>query len=127
MKRLYYLADGIESADEAVDDLHHAGINDNSLHVMGRNKKMITCHKLHIASSFQELDISYYALIGAVIGGFIALSIFVTLIITQLFLLNPIPTSLLLSMVQVLIFIGTMLGGVYALTFESHHTARFSE
>ena len=127
MKRLYYLADSIESADETVDDLHQAGINDHSLHVLGRDKKMIIDHKLHIASPFQELDISYFAMIGAAIGGCIAFGIFVTLILGQLFVLNPIAPILLILMVLVLISIGTLLGGGYGLTVENHHITRFSE
>mgnify|MGYP000624354653 CR=1 FL=1 len=68
MKRLYYLADSIQSLDETVEDLHEMGIEDQSLHVLGRDKQMIKDHKLHQATTFQELDISYSTIMGAALG-----------------------------------------------------------
>ncbi|MEH6348157.1 MAG: hypothetical protein V7785_23875 [Bermanella sp.] len=127
MKRLYYLADSIQSLDETVDDLHEVGIGDQSLHVLGRDKQMIKDHKLHMATAFQELDISYSTLVGAASGLTIGLSVLATIIMTQSFSQAPITQGPMLLSLLLTVFMGTLVGGVYGSTHKNHNITRFSE
>jgi len=51
-KRLYDLADSIQTADESVEELHAASINNHRQHELGRDKQTIIYHKLHITLPF---------------------------------------------------------------------------
>ncbi len=127
MKRLYYFADNIELADETIDDLHSAGIKDNRLHVMGRDKQTIIKHNLHTATPFQERDIGYFAMIGAGVGLVFGLCLIVVLHIAQIFLLNPITPFLLLGIMLLFTFLVSLSGAIYGFTTENHHITPFNE
>ena len=127
MKRLYYLADSIQSLDETVEDLHGVGIEDQSLHVLGQDKQMIKDHKLHQATAFQELDISYSTIMGAALGLTIGLSVMATVIMAQLFSPTTMASGPMLVSLLLTVFMGTLVGGVYGSTHKNHNITRFSE
>ena len=79
MKRLYYLADTIESAESISSELHQEGITDWNFHIMSYDKKGLKSHHLHSTNSFvHEHDgirlAERGALIGVVSGIFVAIS-----------------------------------------------------
>ncbi len=57
MKRLYYLTDNIEAAEQLSERLHKDGITDWNFHVLGKDKANIVKHHLHSTTPLQELDI----------------------------------------------------------------------
>lgn len=72
MKRLFYLADTIDSVQSISDDLHDHGVSNWRFHIISRDEAGLYTHRLHGASVLDRTDLARFmergAMIGAVIG-----------------------------------------------------------
>ncbi len=68
MKRLYYLTDNIDSAEQISNDLHAAGITDWNFHVLSKDEAGLYKRHIHTANYVQKLDIVRNAERGALLG-----------------------------------------------------------
>ncbi|WP_339799082.1 hypothetical protein [uncultured Marinobacter sp.] len=72
MKRLFYLAENIDSVQSISDDLHAHDVSDWRFHIVSRDEAGLYTHRLHTASVLDRTDLARYlergAIIGAVIG-----------------------------------------------------------
>ena len=126
MKRLYYLTDNLNYADQTSQHLHSAGVDDKYLHVLGNDKKEINSHHLHAASRLFELDIIGSAWRGVVIGLVLGFVCFISVLLAQI-LLHSISPVAMLVMVSVFPFLGGSVGVLFGLTKENHHVVRFHD
>ncbi|MCL6416755.1 hypothetical protein MIB92_13930 [Aestuariirhabdus sp. Z084] len=83
MKRLYYLADDLESVDRISEDLHAEGISDWRFHVFSKDNDGLLHHHLHSATPLQSSNIIYSGERGAIVGGLSGLLICLLMIGTQ--------------------------------------------
>ena len=124
MKRLYYLTDDINAAEEASDRLHQEGISDWNLHVLGKDKAELFHHHLHSTTPLQELDIIRSGERGALLG--IATGILVTGFVVYF---TPLGASLnwLAQAAIVLLFscFGAWLGGLVGVSTDNYKLRRF--
>lgn len=126
MKRLYYLTDSLNSADQTSLHLHGAGIADKYLHVLGNDKKEINLHHLHAASALDELDIVRLGWRGAVIGMILGFVCFISVLLAQI-LLHSISPVAMLGMVLIFPFLGVLVGMLFGFTKENYHIMRFHD
>ena len=72
MRRLYYIAEDVETTRRVSDALHADGITDHHFHVVARDEAGLYRHHVHSASTLQQLDVIHtgerFAMAGAVGG-----------------------------------------------------------
>lgn len=133
MKRLYYLADNIDSVANVAADLYRKGITGWNFHVMSRNRQTLKYHRIHTSNSFlHDRDSVRLAERGALIG--VVAGICLTL---SLIMLTPVLEVHLLAITLVVITclatyllmgtLGAMLGGIYGSKFENNKIRKFHD
>jgi len=126
MRRLYYLADDIETTKAVSEALHREGIRDWNFHVLAKDELGLYAHHIHSATAYQQLDIVHtgerYAIAGAAIAFAIGLACYFT---------QPLPweTNALTVALMTLLggFFGAWQGGMVGLKRESYKVAPFHE
>ena len=72
MRRLYYIADNLETTRAISETLHDEGIVDWNFHVVAKNESGLYQHHIHSANTYQQLDIIHtgerWAMVGACVG-----------------------------------------------------------
>ncbi|HSG87580.1 MAG TPA: hypothetical protein VLA56_00090 [Pseudomonadales bacterium] len=72
MRRLYYIADDLETTRQVSDGIHAEGITDHDFHVVSRDEAGLYRHHIHSATTYQQLDVVHtgqrWAMAGAVVG-----------------------------------------------------------
>ncbi|QXP90804.1 hypothetical protein KW114_01145 [Methylococcus capsulatus] len=68
MKRLYYLADNLDSVERISDALHKEGISDWNFHVISKDQAGLYRRHIHSANFIQKSDAVRYAERGAMVG-----------------------------------------------------------
>ncbi|MDF9391603.1 MULTISPECIES: hypothetical protein [Methylococcus] len=68
MKRLYYLADNLDSVERISDALHKEGITDWNFHVISKDQAGLYRRHIHSANFIQKSDAVRYAERGAMAG-----------------------------------------------------------
>ena len=76
MKRLMYLTKNIDELDNAEHELENKGIPRSHINVLSNDANALARHDLPRLSDWSSLDITYYGLIGAVIGFVLAVLLF---------------------------------------------------
>jgi hypothetical protein len=126
MRRLYYLADDLETTQRVSDALHAEGIRDWNFHVLAKDEAGLYQHHIHAATTYQQLDVIHtgerYALIGALVTGAVAL---------VCFFVQPLPFRV--DALAGVLFtalgacFGAWQGGMVGLTRESYKIAPFHD
>jgi hypothetical protein len=126
MRRLYYLADDLETTKRVSDALHGEGILDWNFHVLAKDEAGLYQHRIHAATTYHQLDVIHtgerWGFLGAAIGLAIALTCYV---------LQPLPwpvdpfTVVLMTLVGGLF--GAWQGGMVGLTRENYQLAPFHD
>jgi hypothetical protein len=72
MRRLYYIAEDVETTRRVSDALHGDGITDHDFHVVARDEAGLYTHHVHSATTYQQVDIIHtgerFAMVGACAG-----------------------------------------------------------
>lgn len=124
MKRLYYLTNNINIAEQVSDRLHQEGITDWNFHVLGKDKANVISHHLHSATPLQELDIIRSGERGVMLGFLIGV-----LVMAAIALLTPLGAQMnLLAQVGTVVlfsFFGAWVGGLVGVSTENYKIRRF--
>ncbi len=124
MKRLYYLADNLDTVDEIAAALHRAGINDWNFHVLSKDDAGLYKHHLHSATPLHRRDIVRTGERGALLGFGVGLlaAIFAVLLLE----LSPVHSMIVFVIAVALpTLFGAWVGGMVGLSLENHKIARF--
>lgn len=122
MRRLYYLAPSIDSAKEISRDLHQHGVSDWRFHILCKDDKGVTTHRLHAASALQRTDLVRILERGLLCG-----------LVTGLLILFPaayLKTFTLESWMLISGFcmlVGAWVGGIGGISNSHYVTRRFDE
>ena len=126
VRRLYYVADDLETSQRISDELHSEGISDWNFHVLTKDIDGLYRHHIHSATPIHELDIVHtgerWAMVGALVCFVVALAIHLS---------GALPWST--SSVSVLLFtlvgglFGAWQGGMVGLTRENYKIEPFHE
>jgi hypothetical protein len=126
MRRLYYLADDLETTRLVSEALHAEGIRDWNFHVLARDEAGLYQHSIHAATTYQQLDVIHtgerWAVGGAVIAGIAA---------AFCYYVQPFPFEVdtLAAVLFTLLggFFGAWQGGMVGLSRENYKIAPFHD
>lgn len=124
MKRLYFLADNLDTVDEVAIALHNEGIRDWNFHVLSKDEAGLYKHHLHAATPLQQRDIIRAGERGALLGFALGLAA----AIVSLLLLDWSPTHgkvVFAIAVALPTLFGAWVGGLVGLSLENYKIARF--
>lgn len=80
MRRLYYIADDLETTGRVSDGIHAEGFSDHDFHVVSRDEAGLYQHRIHSATTYQQLDVIHtgqrFAIVGACAGLLFALGLY---------------------------------------------------
>lgn len=72
MRRLFYVADDLETTRAVSDAVHEEGIRDHDFHVVSRDEAGLFRHRIHSAMTYHQLDVIHtgerWALAGVGVG-----------------------------------------------------------
>ncbi len=123
MKRLYYLTDNIEAAEQLSERLHKDGMIDWNFHVLGKDKATIIKHHLHSTTPLQELDIIRSGELG-VIAGLAVSALLVPVIMISNFGQN-VHWLWLAAAVGFFACFGAWVGGLIGISSENYKIKKF--
>ena len=126
MKRLYFLANTLDSVSKISDDLHRQGINDWHIHVLSRNEAGLYHRHIHSTHVFQQNDVLHSGELGALAGGTLGLMIAMGLELLTPFG-DPLPLAILILIAGLFTLFGAWSGGLAGVTRENYKTARFHD
>ena len=80
MRRLYYIADHLETTRAISETLHEEGVTDWNFHVVAKNESGLYQHHIHSATPIHQLDIIHtgerWAIAGACVGLFAGVAVY---------------------------------------------------
>lgn len=124
MRRLYYIADDVETTRQVSDTIHAEGVSDHDFHVVARDEAGLYTHRIHSATTYQQLDVIHSGERWAMGGAAIAL-----LVVVLLHLLAPwgVRPDLLSGAALVLLggLFGAWQGGMIGMSRENYKLAPF--
>jgi len=123
MRRLYYLAEDVETTVDISDKVHALGISDWNFHVLAKDESGIYTHRLHSALPYHKRDVirsgERWALAGGVLGFLAAI------------LLSLTPAGIDAVNGSLIVLVGLLLGicaGLYSgRSRENYKIARFHD
>jgi hypothetical protein len=126
VRRLYYLAEDVETTRRVQEALHTEGIRDWHFHVLAKDEAGLYQHRVHSANTYQQLDVIHTGERFGLIGG--AIGLLAGLIC---YLLQPLPweTNAFTVLLMTLLggFFGAWQGGMVGLTRENYKLAPFHD
>lgn len=124
MKRLYYLADNLNTVDEIAAALYRAGISDWNFHVLSKDDAGLYMHHLHSASPLHKRDVIRTGERGALLG--LGIGLLAAIFSVLLLELSPVHSFVVFGIAVVLpTLFGAWAGGLVGLSLENHKVARF--
>lgn len=124
MKRLYYLADHLDTVDAVAGALRRFGISNWHFHVLSRDDAGLYQHHLHSATPLHQRDVIRTGERGALLG--FAVGLVAALLVLALLELSPVHNLVVLAVAVVLpTLFGAWAGGLVGLSLENHKIARF--
>jgi hypothetical protein len=124
MKRLYYLTESIDAAEQLSERLHKEGITDWNFHVLGKDKDNIVKHHLHSTTPLQELDIVRSGERG-VLTGLIVGAVFVAVMMMVTSFGQNVHWVWLFSFIMFFAFFGAWIGGLIGVSTENYKIKKF--
>lgn len=107
MRRLYYLAEDLNTTEAVSARLHAEGISDWNFHVLAKDASGLYTHQIHSALAHHQKDIIRTGELGAIYGGVLFAGVAALLLIAGLF-------DWLSSWIDVVLWgvLGVLLGGL---------------
>ena len=72
MKRLYFVAEDVDTCERVSQTLHSEGIREGNFHVLAKDEAGLYQHRVRSATTYQQLDVIHtgerWALAGAAVG-----------------------------------------------------------
>ncbi|RRJ84306.1 hypothetical protein [Aestuariirhabdus litorea] len=124
MKRLYYLTDSIESAEQISEDLHAEGVSDWRFHIISRDTEGLMHHQLRAATPLHSTNIVHSGERGAIMGGLSGLLISLLIIGTQP-VGEQISSTAVILITALCIISGGWVGALSGRHQQNYKTARF--
>jgi len=127
MKRLYYLAESMQSTQAISDDLHQAGITDWNFHVLSRsNESGLYRRHIHSANITHKSDLIHSAERGIVFGFFTGILLAAFLALVPLY--GTTIGGLAIFFILLLgVLLGGWVGGFVGIQKENYKIARFHD
>ena len=126
MKRLYYLADSLDTADDVARALHNEGISDWNFHVLSKDEAGLYKHHLHAATPLHQRDLIRTGERGALLGFCVGMA--AAIFSATLLELASVHTMIVFSIALILpTLFGAWLGGLIGLSTENHKITRFHD
>jgi hypothetical protein len=126
MKRLYYLAEDLDTTERISTDLHREGISDWNFHVISKDEAGLYKRHLHSASFVQKYDVVRYAERGAMVGFVIALLAMAYVISNEPF--GPQTSGLVyVAIFGFITLFGAWVGGLMGLATENQKIAAYHD
>lgn len=124
MKRLYYLADNLDTVDSVANALHRAGISDWHFHVLNKDEAGLYKHHLHSATPLHRRDVIRTGERGALLG--FGIGLLAAIISVLLLEMSPTHSIVVFGVAIVLpTLFGAWAGGLVGLSLENHKVERF--
>lgn len=122
MKRLYYLTDKIEFAEEISANLTMNNIDKHHIHVLSKNEAGVITHHLNGPNLLERLDFARCALYGMITGLMVA----ILALFAGHFLIGMEFSWLgQFAMIVLIMLFGTWVGGLIGFANENIHLKRF--
>lgn len=124
MRRLYYIADDLQTTRRVSDAIHAEGISDHDFHVVSRDEAGLYTHRIHSATTYQQLDVIHTGERWALGGGVIAAIVVIVLYLGSPWGFRP---DLLSGMALILLggLFGAWQGGMIGMSRENYKLAPF--
>lgn len=124
MKRLYYLTENLDTADDVAKALHAEGVSDWNFHVLSKDEAGLYKHHLHAATPLHQRDLIRTGERGALLG--LAAGMAAAIFSAMLIELSSVHTAMVFAIAVVLpTLFGAWLGGLVGLSTENHKITRF--
>lgn len=124
MKRLYYLADTLDSTEKISRDIHAAGITDWRFHVISRDEAGLYRRHVQSATLLQRLDFMRDYRRGLLIG--LLLAVVITTLMRSIELFGPGAGIYVYGMMFIIIALfGGWLGGLIGVAAENRNLRDF--
>lgn len=124
MKRLYYLTECLDSAEQISNDLHRAGITDWHFHVLSKDAAGLYKRHVHSANFIHKLEIVRYAERGAIVGFVLALMVTAYVITAEPF--GPSTSGLVyMAIFGFITLFGAWVGGLTGIATENQQIAAY--
>jgi hypothetical protein len=126
MRRLYYVAEDLETTQQISDALHQAGITDWNFHVLAKDEGGLYRHHIHSATPIHQLDIIHTGGRWSIVGACVCLLAGLTVHLGGLL---PWTTSLFDVALFTILggLFGAWQGGMVGLSRENYKIAPFHD
>ena len=123
-RRLYYLADNIETVDQVANLLQRQGVTGWNFHVLSRDEAGLYKHHLHSATPLHSRDVLRFGERGALFG--LIAGIVISLVAISMF--EYLQSRMLIGGIVITALVtlhGAWIGGMAGLATENHKIKRF--
>jgi len=126
MRRLYYLAEDLETTRRVSETLLAEGLPNWRFHVLSQDEAGLYRHQIHAASLLQQLDVIHTGERWALVGGLTGLALGLLAFVTE-----ALPWGASPWMVLIVTFIGAFFGawqgGMVGMSRENYKIERFHQ
>lgn len=126
MRRLYYLAENVDTTKRVSDALQAEGIGNWNFHVLAKDESGLYTHHIHSATTYQQLDFVHMGERCALIGAAAGLAFAVICYVFQ-----PLPIVVDGVAIAVMAVVGGLFGawqgGMIGMTRENYQIAPFHD
>ncbi|MDX1451199.1 MAG: hypothetical protein R3183_01490 [Oleiphilaceae bacterium] len=122
MKRLYYLAPTIDSAEQISNDLHQHGVSDWRFHILSKDEAGLYTHHLHTANALQKTDMVRFMERGLMVGLSVGL-----LFALPAFYIEAFTVEAWIAICVFCVLFGTWAGGIGGISQDNYKTRHFQE
>lgn len=123
MKRLYYLFNGTQFAQDISDDLLSTGIDEGQLHFLSHDQAGLESANVHRADIFDERDIPHRGTWGAILGLGAGILFASYLLASELG--SHLTFSIFILVCLLFTLLGAWAGGFVGISTDNHHISRF--
>lgn len=126
MKRLYFVAEDVDTCERVAEALHSEGIREGNFHVLAKDETGLYQHHVRSATTYQQLDVIHTGERWGLVGAGVGLAVGLVAWFTQALPWGVEPfTVVLMAMVGGLF--GAWQGGMVGLSRENYKIAPYHE
>lgn len=124
MKRLYYITESIDYAEDISKHLTESGIDKHHIHVLSKNEAGVVTHHLNGPNLFERVDFIRGAVQGLVVGLMMGIG---ALFFGRYLFEFGFSGLAQVAMLCLMMLFGSWVGGLVGFTQENRHLRRFHE